>query len=106
MVGGGLLILTRRCYAYGMLHTEPFALSDFCPFEQVSIAKVLLGIFGAAVVVVLIAVPTAIFLNGESLLLNASHTGVISALPLNTFVRKYFKRVIARSLDRYHLTLL
>lgn len=49
-----------------MLHTEPFALSDFCPFEQVSIAKVLLGICGAAVVVVLIAVPTAIFLNEKN----------------------------------------
>lgn len=33
---------------------------------QVSVAKVLLGVFGVAVVVVLIAVPTAIFLNGES----------------------------------------
>lgn len=33
---------------------------------QVSIAKVLLGVFGVAVVVVVIAVPTAIFLNGES----------------------------------------
>lgn len=33
---------------------------------QVSIAKVLLGVFGLAVVVVLITVPTVIFLNGES----------------------------------------
>lgn len=33
---------------------------------QVSVAKVLLGVFGVAVVVVVIAVPTAIFLNGES----------------------------------------
>lgn len=34
---------------------------------QVSIAKVVLGVFGLAVVVTLIAVPTALFLKGESL---------------------------------------
>lgn len=34
--------------------------------EQVSVAKVLLGVFGVAVVVILIAVPTAVYLNGES----------------------------------------
>lgn len=33
---------------------------------QVSVAKVLLGVFGVVVVVVVIAVPTAIFLNSES----------------------------------------
>lgn len=46
--------------------------SDFCPFNsaQVSIGKVLLGVFGVAVVVILIAVPTAIYLKGESFLLN------------------------------------
>lgn len=33
---------------------------------QVSVAKVLLGVFGVAVVIVVIAVPTAIFLNSES----------------------------------------
>lgn len=46
------------------------------PPEQVSIAKVVLGVFGVAVVVILIAVPTAIFLNGESLLLNDSHVDI------------------------------
>ena len=44
--------------------------------EQVSIAKVLLGVFGVAVVVILIAVPTAIYLQGEYLLLNDSHVGI------------------------------
>lgn len=43
---------------------------------QVSIAKVLLGVFGVAVVVILIAVPTAIFLKGESLLLSDSHVDI------------------------------
>ncbi|AWO95559.1 putative dipeptidyl peptidase 4 [Scophthalmus maximus] len=40
---------------------------DSCVFNpaQVSIAKVLLGVFGAAVVVVLIAVPTVMFLKEE-----------------------------------------
>lgn len=33
---------------------------------QVAVAKVLLGVFGVAVVVVVIAVPTVIFLRGES----------------------------------------
>lgn len=52
--------------------------SDFSPLtsEQGLIAKVLLGVFGVVVVVVLIAVPTAIYLKGESLLLNYSHAGI------------------------------
>lgn len=36
----------------------------------------LLGVFGVAVVVVLIAVPTAIYLKGESLLLHYLHAGI------------------------------
>lgn len=77
-----------------MLRGELFgALSDFFLFapEQVSIAKVLLGVFGVAVVVILIAVPTAVFLNGEYLLSNAAHVGIFSVSPLNTSDRKYFK---------------
>uniref|UniRef100_A0A3Q0SR88 Dipeptidyl-peptidase 4 n=1 Tax=Amphilophus citrinellus TaxID=61819 RepID=A0A3Q0SR88_AMPCI len=68
----------------------------------VSIAKVLLGVFGAAVVVILIAVPTAIFLNGESLLLNATHVGIFSVSPLNTSDRKYFTHASLRCVCETH----
>lgn len=53
-------------------HPQMFSRSGFltsvCSLssEQVSVAKVLLGVFGVAVVVILIAVPTAVYLNGES----------------------------------------
>lgn len=43
---------------------------------QVSFAKVLLAVFGVAVVVILIAVPTAIFLNSEYWLLSDSHVRI------------------------------
>lgn len=39
------------------------------PGDQAPIAKILLGVFGVAAVVVLIAVPTAIFLRGKSIVL-------------------------------------
>nr|XP_020441758.1 dipeptidyl peptidase 4-like [Monopterus albus] len=51
-----------------MLRKEIFgAVCDFCLFNslQVSIAKVLLGVFGVAVVVILIAVPAAIYLQED-----------------------------------------
>jgi len=43
-----------------------------CVSAQISIAKVALGVFGVAVVVILIAVPMAIFLKGELLYINSS----------------------------------
>uniref|UniRef100_A0A4W6BTU8 Dipeptidyl-peptidase 4 n=1 Tax=Lates calcarifer TaxID=8187 RepID=A0A4W6BTU8_LATCA len=68
MVGSVLQILTCQC-CVGVCSTGSFLerFVTFCVFnpEQVSVGKVLLGVFGVAVVVILIAVPTAIFLNEE-----------------------------------------
>lgn len=80
MVGGGLLVLTYRCRVGGELHPEIFwsgFLTFFFSFSaQVSVAKVILAVFGVAVVVILIAVPTAIFLNSEYWLLSDLHVGI------------------------------
>ncbi|XP_070813835.1 dipeptidyl peptidase 4-like [Chaetodon trifascialis] len=68
MVGAAFFILTSRC-CDGVCFTGSFleSFADFCPLapEQVSVGKVILGIFGVAVVVVLIAVPTAIYLRDD-----------------------------------------
>lgn len=59
-----LFTLTHFC----VLALLKAGFSSFIP-GQVSIAKVLVGVLGATVVVVLIVVPTVIFLKGECLLL-------------------------------------
>lgn len=92
MVGGGLLILTYRCYV-GVCFTRSLFWSGFLTFcsltsKQVPIAKVLLGVCGVAVVVILIAVPTAIHLKGESAVQFVCWHAVVHHLcsdaPLNT----------------------
>lgn len=72
--------------------------------EQVSVAKVLLGVFGLAVVVILIAVPTAVYLNGESDV-GMHYAGAITHDPLTgtgageelekelVFMLRYFTKV-------------
>lgn len=85
---------TKNNGQWWLNQTHPLVLalvrvSDFCALTsgQVPIAKVLLGILGVAVVVVLIAVPTAIHLRGESAILFKCWHSLVhhlcSAAPLN-----------------------